>query len=192
MLRRSLLRFQQHRYTHATFHDGTHRQAPGDSTPWRDVSSPINYFKAWWLAPAAKGSIVAAWSICIVLGVYCGALQQDAKRTYLINTVLLRDLHSETLRADSNAERLSQYESAAVQSFKEEEKGGKRKKSTVSVTNYEAELCRERARSELVHERNEALVAELAKERKISSALLIEKKQLTDELMQYKRLHKNT
>ncbi|RNE97338.1 hypothetical protein TraAM80_09370 [Trypanosoma rangeli] len=94
-----------HRYEQTTFHEGTHRQAPGDSTPWRDFSPPLNRFKGWWLAPAAKGSMIAAWCLTVVIGAYCFSIQQDAKGTYLLINVLLRTLHEEALRADANQER---------------------------------------------------------------------------------------
>lgn len=110
MLRKTLIR-RQHvhpetgRYSQATFHDGAHRQAPGDSTPWRDTSNPLLKLRTWWMAPAAKGSIVAAWSCTAVVFSYCWSLQIDAKGTYTMNNVLLRNLHQEAVRADASEER---------------------------------------------------------------------------------------
>ena len=110
MLRKTLLR-RQHvhpeagRYSQATFHDGAHRQAPGDSTPWRDTTNPLLKLRTWWMAPAAKGSIIAAWSCSIVVFSYCWSLQIDAKGTYAMNNILLRNLHQEAVRADAAEER---------------------------------------------------------------------------------------
>lgn len=180
-----------HRYAQSTFHDGTHRQAPGDSTPWRDTSSPISRIRAWWLAPAAKGSVMAAWCMAIILGAYCVTLQQDAKRTYLLNSVILRNLHEETLRADANKERVDQFSRVIKHLYKI----GKLKENTfkdletsdISSSNsksidYETELCKERARSELVHERNQALVKELFNERQTNMKLSKENQRLAAEL----------
>lgn len=165
-----------HRYAQSTFHEGTHRQAPGDSTPWKDISSPINRLRAWWLAPAAKGSFLSAWCLAIVIGVYCVVLQQDAKRTYILNSSILRNLHEETLRADANQERIDHLSRVLKHLYKM----GKIKddtfkslddppKTTCSeAIDYETELCRERARSEIIQERNDALVRELFNERQVA------------------------
>lgn len=181
MLRRSLFKRQGfqpelHRYAQATFHEGTHRQAPGDSTPWRDVSSPVNRFRGWWLAPAAKGSVIAAWCLTFVIGTYCFSIQQDAKGTYLLNNVLLRNLHEETQRADANQQRAAELQEAMQQHLSQEKD---RKKSTAALRafadssekmkagliNYELELTRERTRAEEIHKRNQGLVDELVKVR---------------------------
>lgn len=162
-----------HRYSQSTFHEGTHRQAPGDSTPWRDISSPINRLRAWWLAPAAKGSFLSAWCLAVVIGAYCIALQQDAKRTYILNSAILRNLHEETLRADANQERADHFSRVLKHLYKTGNiKDSTLKKLDVSSSatsceaiDYETELCRERARAELIQERNDALVQELFNER---------------------------
>lgn len=180
MLRRTLSRRinlnaspEIHRFSQSTFHEGSHRQAPGDSTPWRDVSTPYHKVKAWWLAPAAKGSIIAAWSIAVVIFTYAYSLQQDAKATYMLNNVLLRNLHQESLRADANQARADELQIAVkAKLVNEEQKKAGLKKSLEQcadskaelqqgIVNYELELAKERSRSEIVHERNQALVAEL-------------------------------
>lgn len=191
--------FQQelHRYAQATFHEGSHRQAPGDSTPWRDVSSPINRFRGWWLAPTAKGSILAAWTVTLVLGAYCFSLQQDANGTYLLNNVLLRSLHEEARRADANAQRVKELQAVVQQQLSSPTKargGWFRWYSTATstshtavnaptssgtaVTNHELEIVRERTRAEQMGERNTRLVAaliavrgELGQAQKCSEAL---------------------
>ncbi|KAG5492586.1 hypothetical protein JKF63_01165 [Porcisia hertigi] len=161
-----------HRYAQATFHEGTHRQAPGDSTPWRDVSSPVNRLRAWWLAPAAKGSVIAAWSLTCVVGAYCFSIQQDAKGTYLLNNVLLRNLHEESQRANANEERSRELQEAMRQYLSEEttrkrstakleEYAASSEKMKAGIVNYELELARERARADATHGRNQQLVGEL-------------------------------
>ncbi|KPI85177.1 hypothetical protein ABL78_5765 [Leptomonas seymouri] len=161
-----------HRYSQATFHEGTHRLAPGDSTPWRDVSSPINRLRAWWLAPAAKGSVIAAWCLTFVVGAYCFSIQQDAKGTYLLNNVLLRNLHEESQRANANEERASELQEA-VRQYLSEDASRKRNSSRLKeyadfsegiktgIVNYELELARERGRADAIQERNQDLVKEL-------------------------------
>lgn len=176
-IRRQGFQPELHRYAQATFHEGTHRQAPGDSTPWRDVSSPVNRFRAWWLAPAAKGGVIAAWCLTFVIGTYCFSIQQDAKGTYLLNNVLLRNLHEETQRADANQQRAAQFQEAMRQHLSEEKD---RKKSTqklreyvdssekikAGIVNYELELSRERIRADETHKRNQGLVEELIRVRR--------------------------
>ncbi|ORC92310.1 uncharacterized protein TM35_000045240 [Trypanosoma theileri] len=191
-----------HRYAQATFHEGTHRQAPGDSTPWRDVSSPLNRIKVWWLAPAAKGSMIAAWCITLVLGAYCFSIQQDAKGTYLLNNVLLRNLHEETLRADANQERAKDLQKTLKTQLEEEAELRKGKLRVVKqyeefsdnmkkgLVNYELELSRERARADVVHERNQALVDELIKVRQELSLVKKENVALTTELQKLQKLSK--
>lgn len=162
-----------HRFSQSTFHEGSHRQAPGDSTPWRDVATPYHKLKAWWLAPAAKGSIIAAWSIAVVIFTYAYSLQQDAKATYMLNNVLLRNLHQESLRADANQTRADELQLAVkAKLVSEAEKKANLKKTLEQcadskvelqqgIVNYELELAKEKARSEIAQERNQALVAEL-------------------------------
>lgn len=174
-MRRSLARRQGfqpelHRYSQSTFHEGGHRQAPGDSTPWRDASSPINRFKGWWLAPAAKGSVIAAWCITLVLGTYCYSIQYDAKGTYLLNTVLLRNLHEETQRADSNERRASELQEVVKQlaTSSSSVKTKSISTSTAQLSDAAAlrlELSREQTHADSVQKRNEELVRELAKVR---------------------------
>lgn len=183
-----------HRYSQSTFHEGAHRQAPGDSTPWRDTSSPFNKFKAWWMAPAAKGSIIAAWSITLVLGTYTYALQQDAKHTYMLNNVLLRNLHQESLRADANHDRVQELQLAVKGKVAKEEIlkqdhkkslkqcADKKEELLNGVQNFEMELSRERARSDLVHERNQNLVKELHSIRTELSTSQKDNKRLVEEV----------
>ncbi|EAN92854.1 hypothetical protein C3747_1g827 [Trypanosoma cruzi] len=192
-----------HRYAQATFHEGTHRQAPGDSTPWRDVSSPLNRLRGWWLAPAAKGSMIAAWSVTLVLGAYCFFIQQDAKGTYLLNNVLLRTLHEETLRADANQERASELRELmkkrnvqeeirneehlkAVKGFEEYDKTMKK-----GIINHELELSRERARADAVHERNRELVSELLGVRQELTRVKKENKTLSAELANLQKISRS-
>eukprot|EP00796_Vickermania_ingenoplastis_P005248 gene5248-3759_t len=180
-----------HRYSQSTFHDGTHRQAPGDSTPWKDASSPISRLRAWWLAPAAKGSVMGAWGIAIIMGIYCVSLQQDAKRTYLLNSVILRNLHEQTLRADVNNEKSEELARVLKGLYKEGKLRGTKglgveglEGTTAneeamrgkSALDYETELCKVRARSELLHERNQKLLNELSHERSLNAKLEKEKK----------------
>lgn len=168
-----------HRYAQSTFHEGTHRQAPGDSTPWKDVSSPISRLRAWWLAPAAKGSFLSAWCLAIVISIYCVVLQQDAKRTYILNSTLLRNLHEETLRADANQERVNHfsrviknlYKLGKIKNDTFKEVHGCEASAFSQVVDYETELCREQARAELLQERNDSLVQELYNERQLSLKL---------------------
>nr|CCC93211.1 unnamed protein product [Trypanosoma congolense IL3000] len=163
---------ESHRYSKATFHEGAHRQAPGDSTPWRDAASPLNRAKMWWIAPAAKGTMTAAWCMTAVIGAYCFSIQQDAKGTYLLNNVLLRTLHEEALRADANQERARDLQESVKRKHGEEEcdekfmttRNQEVKKNYTSdgnVINYELEISRERARSDVVHDRNQQLASEL-------------------------------
>ncbi|CCW72269.1 unnamed protein product [Phytomonas sp. Hart1] len=176
---RKCCKFQQgiipelHRYAQSTFHEGTHRQSPGDSTPWRDSSSPINRLRAWWLAPMAKGSIIAAWSITLAFGTYCFSIQEDAKGTYLLNNVLLRSLHDEIKRADANQQRVSELEETMKQYLEENEENEKssklnkikasNEKGTTGLINYELQLSREKYRGDQIHARNQHLVEEIAK-----------------------------
>ncbi|CBH14851.1 hypothetical protein, conserved [Trypanosoma brucei gambiense DAL972] len=163
---------ESHRYAKATFHEGVHRQAPGDSTPWRDVASPLNRFKMWWLAPAAKGTMTAAWCMTIVMGAYCFSIQQDAKGTYLLNNVLLRTLHEEAMRADANQERANELQEYLKQRLEKLEAGGKAASRNMGgdavkegLINHELEISRERVRSDTIHQRNQQLVDELLKVR---------------------------
>lgn len=194
MLRRSWKCFQGiqpelHRYSQSTFHDGTHRQAPGDSTPWRDTSSPINRIRGWWMAPAAKGSVTAAWCFVIVIGAYCISLQQDAKRTYLLNTSILRELHEETLRADVNSERTERLAGVVKHLYKMGKLKDKKyselkdfESGRPSIIDYETELCKERARSESLYERNQLLTKELSELRMQNLRLSAEKERLLVEV----------
>lgn len=203
MFRSSLVYLQSfqpelHRYAQATFHEGTHRQAPGDSTPWRDVSSPLNRIRGWWLAPAAKGSMLAAWCITLVLGTYCYSIQQDAKGTYLLNNALLRNLHSETQRADANEVRANQLEKS-IEAFvsKEKERKGTMQSLKSYITgseklkeglvNYDLEVTRQRMRADEEHHRNEELLKELAKLRRENAALLKDNKTLATEINRVKQ-----
>ncbi|RNE96791.1 uncharacterized protein Tco025E_09659 [Trypanosoma conorhini] len=192
-----------HRYAQATFHEGAHRQAPGDSTPWRDVSSPLNRLKGWWLAPAAKGSMIAAWCLTVVLGSYCFFIQQDAKGTYLLNNVLLRTLHEETLRADANQERASQLKESMKKHLLQEERQSKENRQFVKgfeeysetmkkgLINYELELSRESARADAVHARNQELVTELLNVRQELSRAKKENKDLLAELAKLQKLQRS-
>lgn len=203
MLRWTLFRRQSfqpelHRYAQATFHEGTHRQAPGDSTPWRDVSSPVNRFRGWWLAPAAKGSVIAAWCLTSVIGVYCFSIQQDAKGTYLLNNVLLRNLHEETRRADANEQRAAELHEAVRQHLSKEKdrkrSAGKTpefvdssERTKTGLANYELELMRERTRADETHKRNQALVDELSKVRRELSQLKSDNRVLVEEVEKLRR-----
>jgi hypothetical protein len=190
-----------HRYSQATFHEGTHRQAPGDSTPWRDVSSPINRFRAWWLAPAAKGSVIAAWCLTIVVGAYCFSIQQDAKGTYLLNNVLLRNLHEESQRANANEERANELQEA-IKQYLAEESSRKRSSSKLKeyasssdeiragIVNYELELARERGRADATHERNKDLVKELMSVRQELAQVRKDNATLVGEVEKLQRLLK--
>ncbi|KAI5689248.1 hypothetical protein MNV84_07395 [Leishmania braziliensis] len=192
-----------HRYSHATFHEGTHRQAPGDSTPWRDVSSPVNRFRAWWLAPAAKGSVIAAWSLTCVIGAYCFSIQQDAKGTYLLNNVLLRNLHEESQRASANEERAGALQEAMRQYLAEEtsrkqntanlaEYVASSKKMKAGIVNYELELVRERGRADATHERNQKLVKELLAARQEVARVQKDNATLVGEVEKLQRLLKRS
>ncbi|AYU82976.1 hypothetical protein conserved [Leishmania donovani] len=190
-----------HRYSHATFHEGTHRQAPGDSTPWRDVSSPVNRFRAWWLAPAAKGSVIAAWCLTCVIGAYCFSIQQDAKGTYLLNNVLLRNLHEESQRANANEGRAGELQEAMRQ-YLSEEKSRKRsaakleeyvassEKMKAGIVNYELELVRERGRADAAHERNQQLLRELMSVRREMAQVQKDNATLVMEVEKLQRLLK--
>jgi hypothetical protein len=179
MLRKTLLRRQlninpdMHRYSQSTFHEGAHRQAPGDSTPWRDAGAPYHRIKSWWLAPAAKGSMIAAWGITLILGTYCYSLQQDAKSTYMLNNVLLRNLHQESLRADASEERAKELQLAVKSRIAKDDQIKSNYKANLQncadsqenlkkgLVNYELELSREKARTDIVQDRNQNLVREL-------------------------------
>ncbi|CUI14434.1 membrane-associated protein, putative [Bodo saltans] len=162
-----------HRYSQSTFHEGAHRQAPGDSTPWRDAGAPMHRIRAWWLAPAAKGSMIAAWGITLVLGTYCYSLQTDAKTTYMLNNVLLRNLHQESLRADASEDRARELQLAVKSRVAKDEQIKSNYKADLKncaesqddlkrgIVNYELELAREKARTDLVQERNQGLVKEM-------------------------------
>jgi hypothetical protein len=164
---------EMHRFSQSTFHEGTHRQAPGDSTPWRDVATPINRVKAWWVAPAAKGGMLAAWCITFVTATYTYSLQKDAKATYMLNNVLLRNLHQESLRADANQDRAAELQLAVKKKMIHDDKVKSDQKQSLKqcsdaketlqngLVNYELELSREKARSDIVHDRNQNLVKEL-------------------------------
>ncbi|EPY30170.1 hypothetical protein AGDE_09578 [Angomonas deanei] len=189
-----------HRYAQATFHEGTHRMAPGDSSPWRDASSPVNRIKGWWLAPAAKGSVIAAWCVTFVLGTYCFSIQQDAKGTYLLNNVLLRNLHEESQRADANQQRAAELQEAMKQHLSQHEKNKKTNdkikeyKSSLEevkagIVNYELELAREKLRADTNHERSQNLVNELIAVRQQIAALQKDNKILTQEI---ERLRKSS
>ncbi|KAG5467292.1 hypothetical protein CUR178_00934 [Leishmania enriettii] len=192
-----------HRYSHATFHEGTHRQAPGDSTPWRDVSSPVNRLRAWWLSPVAKGSVVAAWCLTCVVGAYCFSIQQDAKGTYLLNNVLLRNLHEESQRANANAERAGKLQEAMRQYLSEETN---RKQSTTKlaedvvfresmkegIVNYELELARERGRADATHECNQQLAQELMSLRREIAQVQKDNVTLVGEIEKLQRLLKRS
>ncbi|KPA86098.1 putative mitochondrial hypothetical protein [Leptomonas pyrrhocoris] len=192
-----------HRYSQATFHEGTHRQAPGDSTPWRDVSSPINRFRAWWLAPAAKGSVIAAWCLTFVVGAYCFSIQQDAKGTYLLNNVLLRNLHEESQRANANEERAGELQEA-IRQYLSRETGRKSNLSKLNeyvtsseelksgIVNYELELARERGRADALHERNQDLVKELMSVRQEIAQIRKDNATLVGEVETLQRLLKRT
>lgn len=208
MLRKSArlwqgLQPELHRYSQATFHEGTHRQAPGDSTPWRDVSSPVNRFRAWWLAPAAKGSVIAAWCLTIVVGGYCFSIQQDAKGTYLLNNVLLRNLHEESQRANANEERAGELQEA-IRQYLSEETNRKRNSSKLQefakssdeikagIVNYELELARERGRADAIHERNQDLVKELTAVRQEMAQVRRDNATLVGEVEKLQRLLKRS
>ncbi|ESL10093.1 hypothetical protein TRSC58_02178 [Trypanosoma rangeli SC58] len=192
-----------HRYAQATFHEGTHRQAPGDSTPWRDFSSPLNRFKGWWLAPAAKGSMIAAWSVTIVLSAYCFSIQQDAKGTYLLNNVLLRTLHEEALRADASQERALELKKSMKKQLLQEERRGQEKLQAIKgfeeysksmrkgLINYEVELSRESARADALHARNQELVSELHGVRQELTWVKKENTTLLAELAKFQKLSRS-
>ncbi len=159
-----------HRYGQSTFHEGAHRQAPGDSTPWRDAGAPMHRIRSWWLAPAAKGSMIAAWGITLVLGTYCYSLQQDAKTTYMLNNVLLRNLHQESLRADASEGRAKELQLAVKTRVAKDDEIKSNIKANLKqcadsqtelkkgLVNYELELAREKARSDIIQDRNQDLV----------------------------------
>ncbi|EPY33219.1 hypothetical protein STCU_02166 [Strigomonas culicis] len=188
-----------HRYAQATFHEGTHRLAPGDSTPWRDTSSPINRLKGWWLAPAAKGSVIAAWCVTFVIATYCFTIQQDAKGTYLLNNVLLRNLHEETQRADASEQRASSLQDAMRQMFASEKKKHSNlekleqyresgEKIKAGLVNYELELSRERARADTLYERNQNLIVEMTRVRQEMTRLKSDNETLTHEIDKLRKL----
>nr|CCC50914.1 conserved hypothetical protein [Trypanosoma vivax Y486] len=189
---------ESHRYAKATFHEGVHRQAPGDSTPWRDVASPINRIKMWWLTPAAKGSMTAAWCMAIITGAYCFSIQQDTKETYLLNNVLMRALHDETLRANANEERVGELQEAVRKhvgklEMKKSCKFVDSKNESVGAAaqghiNHEIELVRERMRADVVHERNQQLVNELHKVRLALAQVNKENIQLRGEVERLQKL----
>lgn len=170
---RSMTDPEKGRFSQSTFHDGAHRQAPGDSTPWKDTSTPLLRLRAWWMAPASKGSIVAAWTSTFVVASYCYTLQVDAKGTYLMNNTLLGNLHHEVIRADANEERVQGLQNVIKE--KEAQKADMRQSHSKSIAqcndskeelrtglnSYETELARERARGELTRERNAQLVQEM-------------------------------
>lgn len=117
-------------------------------------------------------------------------LQQDAKRTYLLNSVLLRNLHEETLRADANTDRVQEMNTAMKHLHQRGELEGNHTVpgSNSARVNYETELCKERVRSEVLHERNQLLVGELAKERQLNSKLQAEKSELQRLLSKGKKI----
>ena len=172
-IRRALSDAEQGRFSQSTFHDGVHRQAPGDSTPWKDTSTPLLRLRAWWMAPASKGSIIAAWTSTFLVSSYCYTLQVDARGTYLMNNTLLGNLHHEVIRADASEERVQGLQGVIKE--KEAQKKDMSKSHSKSIAqcndskeelrsglnNYETELARERARGELTRERNAQLVQEM-------------------------------
>ncbi|CCW62035.1 unnamed protein product [Phytomonas sp. EM1] len=188
---------EMHRYANSTFHEGTHRQSPGDSTPWRDTSSPINRLRAWWLAPMAKASVIAAWCITLAFGTYCFSIQEDAKGTYLLNNVLLRSLHDEIQRADANQQRTLELEETIKQYLEEKHDKKKSSQSNQSkasseevakgLINYELQLSREKYRGDRIHERNQHLVEEISKLRQEISKSNEENKLLLQEIGRLKK-----
>ena len=123
MLRsRARLQVSWHRYSSATFHDGAHRQAPGDSTPWVDSSHPYNRIKAWFVAPAARGAIIGAWSLTCVMAAYSYSVAHDVQRVYSLNVLIMKNLHEETLRADANEEKVVELQRAIQSKIETERK----------------------------------------------------------------------
>lgn len=122
---------------------------------------------------------MAGWAIAIILGAYCVSLHQDAKRTYLLNSVILRNLHEETLRADANGERLKHSTDVIKHLYKTNPQKLKVKSDANSpIADYEVELAKRNAESELTHERNKALVEELFRQRQKNLLLEQEIKKL--------------
>ena len=162
-----------HRYSESTFHDGGHRQAPGDSIPWKDSAIPINRIKQWWFTPAGKGSMLISWAITMSLGMYCMQLSADSKINYRTNNMLVRQLHIETRRADMHQERAKELYQSVVSTVEKEANSKVTHKKSLqectdskdelqgSVVNFSGELSRERARNDLQQKRNQGLVSEL-------------------------------
>lgn len=117
--------------------------------------------------------MIAAWGITLVLGTYCYSLQQDAKSTYMLNNVLLRNLHQESLRADASEERAKELQLAVKTRVAKDDQIKANYKSNLKqcsdsqedlkngLVNYELELAREKARTDIVQDRNQNLVKEM-------------------------------
>ena len=92
----------------------------------------------------------------------------------MLNTILLRNLHQETLRADANEQRLKELEEitnaqAKLEIGMKDAHGNEiSQRDTVNkdlkkgIINYELERNREQMRSKVIHERNQLLVTEMA------------------------------
>jgi hypothetical protein len=191
-----------HRYSNATFHDGGHRQSPGDTIPWKDQQMPINRLKAWWFTPAAKGSLLVSWSITLALFTYTYQLSMDSKMNYKANNYLVRNLHQESRRADMHEERAKELYEAVVATVSKEVASSKTHKKSLqscndskeelqgTVVNFSGELSRERARNDVVHQRNQALVKEMTALRAELGDVKKEKRLLEEEVLKLRKIAK--
>lgn len=189
--RRSLLRRAHNdpelsKYAHATFFDGSHREAPHvNHKAHMDRKSPVLRVLGWLATPVAKGTMLAAWCVTGVASYYSACVADDAKSTYLVNTALQRHLHLETMKAQASALRLENLQaefdrlsfatvagtSAAGKGSKvaaapaaAQDKNGQSVPATdirEEIATTDVELNRERRRANENHARNELLVSEL-------------------------------
>ena len=118
----------------------------------------------------------------------------------MLNNVLLRNLHQESLRADANEDRASELQQAVKSKIIKEEKMKIDHKSSLKqcsdskeelrsgLVNYELELSRERARSDVVHDRNQLLVKELHQVRTDLHQAKKENTKLVDEVDRLRKI----
>lgn len=171
------------RYSNVTFASGVHRESPLQTKVYDSPTRPLERLKHFWFTPTARGTLLASWTFTGVIALYCFAMEQENRATYMLNTVLLRNLHQETLRADASEQRLKQLEGVVELQARNEVQLKQTLDTEVTqiseinkdlkrgIVNYELERNRERARAKIIHERNQQLVKEMADLRAESSSL---------------------
>jgi hypothetical protein len=173
--------------------------------PWKDKMAPLQVLRMTLMSPTSRGSHMWSFGALCVVGYYAFCLSYDIKAHYLMNNNLHRELHIQRVKTMNFEERTLQLEKlleeAAVKvpaaNFKRDDEASKileksqdsqkgvppplpsptaeSAAASMTATNYEFELARERVRAKELSRQHQNLVHELADVRAENSKL---KKQL--------------